>query len=63
MTDLRKFSDEELLNIVLEYADDNPDFDSSYADDLEEWLEEHDDLTERQRQGLVNIIENFNMDY
>jgi hypothetical protein len=63
MRDIRKFSDDELINIVSEYADYNPQFDNSYAENLERWLEEHDDLTDNQRQGLINIIENFHMDY
>ncbi len=63
MRDIRKFSDDELINIVSGYAEDNPQFDNSYTDNLEEWLEDHDDLTDNQRQGLINIIENFHMDY
>ena len=63
MRNLRKFSDQELINIVTEYAEDNPQFDNSYAKSLAEWLDEHDDLTDNQRQGLINIIENFHMDY
>lgn len=63
MTYLKEQSDEDLLDIVLGFAEENPQFDNTFAESLEEWLEEKGQLTEGQRQELINIIDNFQMDY
>ena len=59
--DLKKLSDEELLNIALDYADDTPSFDSRFVKGLEKSLKEYHDLTADQRFGLENVVKKFRM--
>ncbi len=47
---------EEKIEAILLWAEDNPDFDASYVESLDIWLDDHDGLTEAQEQGLDNII-------
>jgi hypothetical protein len=54
-------SDEELINIALDYADENPEFNPCFVKSLEEALDEYDELTEAQRDGLENIIIKWEM--
>jgi hypothetical protein len=54
-------SDDELLNIAIDYADDNPKFDRSFIDSLSEALEQYQYLTSGQRGALENIINRFHL--
>lgn len=53
--------DEEMLDIVDEYAEEHDSFDNSYAESLRDALAEYDHLTDGQRRGLENIIYKFRM--
>ena len=63
MTDIEKYSDEELINYALDYADDNPDFDPTFVESLQEYLDKYDyaELSFGQRRALENIVVNFEM--
>lgn len=49
---------EEKCNMVLEWAENMPDFDTEFVESLLEQLGERE-LTEAQEDGLNNIIERF----
>lgn len=61
MRRVKDMSDEELINIALDYADENENFDVSFIKSLEEALDEYDELTDAQRRGLENIVTRFEM--
>lgn len=52
-------SDEEKIEMVLEWAEDHPKFDTSFVESLREALEQYDELTPSQSHALNNIIERF----
>jgi hypothetical protein len=54
-------SDDELINIALDYADENDNFNPHFIKSLEEALEEYDELTDAQRAGLENIVKQWDM--
>jgi len=53
--------DEEMLDIVDEYAEEHDSFNNSYAESLRDALAEYGELTNGQRNGLENIIHKFRM--
>lgn len=53
--------DEEMLDIVDEYAEEHDSFDNSFAVSLRDALSEYDHLTDGQRGALENIIYKFRM--
>jgi len=53
--------DEEMLDIVDEYAEEHESFNNSYAESLRDALAEYSELTDGQRNGLENIIRKFRM--
>lgn len=55
------YDDSELLDIVDAYAEKWPNFDNSFAESLREALDNYDELTPGQRQGLENIVVSFRM--
>lgn len=61
MRRIKDMSDEELINLALDFADENPEFNVSFIKSLEEALDEYDELTDAQRAGLENIVEKWNM--
>lgn len=61
MPRIKDLSNEELINICLDFADENDDFDISFVKKMEECIDEYGDLTEGQRKALENIVETWNM--
>lgn len=61
MRRLNDMSDDELINICLDYADENDAFNPHFVHKMEEVIEEYDELTQGQRDGLIRIIEKWNM--
>lgn len=53
--------DQEMIDIVMEYGAGHSNFDTSFAESLQEKLDEYGSLTEGQRTALDNIIEKFRM--
>lgn len=58
---VKQYSDNELINIALDFADDNSEFNPHYIHQMEEIIDEYDELTDGQRLGLENIVEKWNM--
>ena len=58
---IETYSDEELLQVALNYADDHPNFDRDFVDSLENALNEYDEFTDGQRSALQNIVLKFRM--
>lgn len=52
-------SDEEKIEMVLEWAEDHPNFDTTFIESLQEALQQYDELTPAQSRGLDNIIYRF----
>lgn len=52
-------SDEEKIEMVLEWAEDHPNFDTTFIESLQEALQQYDELTPAQSKGLDNIIYRF----
>ena len=61
MRDISKLSDDELINIALDYADENESFNPDFIHSLENDLEKYDELTPSQREGLENVVKKFRM--
>lgn len=61
MKDISSLSDEELINIALEYADENESFNPDFIHSLEQDLDKYDELTPSQRDGLENVVKKFRM--
>lgn len=55
-------TDEELIELVQEYAEDHPKFDTDFIDSLEDAIGEYGELTSGQRDALENIVLKFRMD-
>ena len=49
------YTDEEMVDAVLAWADDNPDFDTTFIDAMSDVVEERGELTERQRDAVERI--------
>lgn len=49
----------EKLELILDWADDNPDFDTAFVEELYDCHEHRGHLTDRQEEALDNIIEKF----
>ena len=47
-----------LIDEILEWAEDNPDFDTSFVDSVSAWCSERD-ITDGQAQALQNIYDRF----
>ena len=58
---IKEMSDNELINIALDFADNNSQFNPHFIHAMEETLESFDELTEQQRYALENIIEKWDM--
>lgn len=58
---ISNFSDEELINVIIDYADEHDNFDPEYAHNMEAAIEEYGELTHAQREGLENIVTKFRM--
>lgn len=54
--------DEEAIDLVLRWAETEPDFDTSFVDSLDEFIERRGMLTEGQRSALDNIIEKWGIE-
>jgi uncharacterized coiled-coil protein SlyX len=54
--------DEDKIELILEWAQYHPNFDTDYVEDLQQQLAEGQELTERQSEALDNIIERFRID-
>lgn len=50
------YSDDELVGAVLDWAEENENFDTTFVESLAEHLESRGDLSEKQRTALENII-------
>lgn len=55
-------TDEEMVQLVLDWAESHPKFDTSFVESLAESLEEFDELTPNQRAALENIIAKFHIE-
>jgi len=55
-------TDWDLINLVQDYAAQNPKFDDTFVNSCEEWLETSDELTVKQRAALLNIIYAFKLE-
>ena len=51
--------DETKIAAVLKWAEENPDFDTSFIDSLDDWLSKGRDLTDAQETALNRIIKRF----
>lgn len=60
-SDLSTYSDDELINVIIDYADEHEKFDPGYAHEMEAAIEEYGELTDAQREGLENIVKKFRM--
>lgn len=49
-------ADREKIDLVLDWADDHPEFDASFVESLEVYLDNRPELTQTQREALDNII-------
>lgn len=58
---IKEMSDDELINIALDFADNNSQFNPHFIHGMEETLESFEELTEQQRYALENIIEKWDM--
>ena len=51
--------DEQKIDMVLEWAESRPNFDTEFIHSLKEALDEYDELTYSQSEALDNIIKKF----
>lgn len=58
--ELSKLSNEALLEMARQLADEKVNFDDKFLTSLEEWHLEKNFLTPNQRDSLINIITGFN---
>lgn len=54
--------DEEKIELILNWAEDHPEFDSTFVEDVSETYEEKGVLTDRQSEALDNIIAEFHIE-
>lgn len=62
MSAFDSYSDEEMVNGVLAWAEDHPDFDSSFIESLSESVEKRGELSEKQRDAVENIAAKWKID-
>lgn len=55
MTSIESFTDQELVDRVLDWASEKKGFDASFVMDLDEAIAEWGQLTSAQREGLENV--------
>ena len=55
-------SQREKVDAVLDWAEDHEFFDPQFIESLASWLEDNDELTEKQEEALDRIIERFNIE-
>ena len=61
MKDIEDYSDKELIEIAIDYADENLDFDDDFVRSLEKKLDLYNHLTVGQRKALENVVISFEM--
>lgn len=59
---MEKEEAEEKLEMVLNWAEDHPKFDTGFVESLQDALETYGRLTEAQGNALDNIIDRFRID-
>ena len=52
-------NDFERIEMVLDWAEDHPDFDTTFVENLKVWLSTRDRLTDGQSAALDRIIEGY----
>lgn len=52
---------EEKIGMVLEWAEEHPDFDPEFVESLNDQLVDRGTLTDKQEDALDNIIESWNI--
>jgi len=60
--ELEGVEDDVLVDAVLEWADEQENFDRSFLESLQDWLEDNDNLTEGQRKAVEKIVHKFDID-
>lgn len=58
---IHKATEEELVQLVLDFADDQPQFDPSFAVSLQVKIRDHGGITTNQRDALERIIRRWHM--
>lgn len=53
---------EEKIDMILEWADEHPEFDAEFVEDLQDKFETYGRLTENQEAALDNIIEKWGIE-
>lgn len=57
-----EFSPAQKIETVLEWAETKQDFDTSFVKSIENYLEKHERITDRQEEALDNIIRRFKIE-
>lgn len=55
--------DSEKIEMILAWAEDHPEFDTNFVEDMEDKLDEHGSLTERQSESLDHIISRWKIEW
>jgi len=50
------------IEMILEWAEEHPEFDTSFVESLKSWYDRGVELSERQEEALDNIIEKFDIE-
>lgn len=60
--ELEGVDDSTLVEAVLDWALEQPNFDTSFLESLQDWLDDNDCLTEGQRQAVEKIVHKYDVD-
>lgn len=59
--DLCEYEVIELVNVVMDYAQDHENFDTSFTESLRDDFDEYGEITYTQRLSLENVVKKFKM--